>query len=89
MSAGRWLSAFGRFWWEFIVGDTPELAVGVALVVVAAWGLAAARVPIGAALADRRPEAGVSAAAARDRHRHPQADQRRSRSRAHGGQPAR
>ena len=50
MSAGRWLSAFGRFWWEFIVGDTPELAVGVALVVVAAWGLAAARVPIGAAL---------------------------------------
>ncbi|MGC8473173.1 MAG: hypothetical protein ACP5PW_02035 [Candidatus Dormibacteria bacterium] len=50
MTAGRWLSAFGRFWWEFIVGDTPELAVGVALVVLAAWGLAAAKVPIGAAL---------------------------------------
>ena len=50
MTAGRLLSAFGRFWWEFIVGDTPELAVGVALVVVAAWGLAAASVPIGAAL---------------------------------------
>ena len=50
MTAGRLLSAFGRFWWEFIVGDTPELAVGVALVVVAAWALAAASVPIGAAL---------------------------------------
>jgi hypothetical protein len=44
------LSALGRFWWEFIVGDTPELALGVALVVLAAWGLAAAKVPIGAAL---------------------------------------
>ena len=50
MTAGRLLSAFGRFWWKFIVGDTPELAVGVALVVVAAWALAAASVPIGAAL---------------------------------------
>ncbi len=50
MTAGRLLSAFGRFWWEFIVGDTPELALGVALVVLAAWGLAAAKVPIGAAL---------------------------------------
>ena len=50
MTAGRVLSAFGRFWWDFIVGETPELAIGVALVVVAAWGLAAAKVPIGAAL---------------------------------------
>ncbi|MHB1524069.1 MAG: hypothetical protein ACYCS9_09215 [Candidatus Dormibacteria bacterium] len=50
MTAPRLLSAFGRFWWEFIVGDTPELALGVALVVLAAWGLAAAKVPIGAAL---------------------------------------
>ncbi len=24
----RWLAAFGRFWWEFLVGDTPELFVG-------------------------------------------------------------
>ncbi len=50
MTAVRILSAFGRFWWDFIVGETPELAIGVALVVVAAWGLAAAKVPIGAAL---------------------------------------
>jgi len=38
--ARRWTSAFGRFWWEFLVGDTPELLVG-ALVVVVAVGLAA------------------------------------------------
>ena len=25
----RWLVAFGRFWWDFLIGDTPELFVGV------------------------------------------------------------
>ncbi|MGA3217627.1 MAG: hypothetical protein ABSE77_00915 [Acidimicrobiales bacterium] len=25
----RWLMAFGRFWWDFLVGDTPELLIGV------------------------------------------------------------
>ena len=30
----RYGSAFGRFWWEFLVGDTPELLVGAVLVVV-------------------------------------------------------
>jgi hypothetical protein len=29
--------AFGRFWWDFLVGDTPELLVGAAVAV----GLAA------------------------------------------------
>lgn len=29
----RWLTAFGRFWWEFLIGDTPELFVGVMVVV--------------------------------------------------------
>ena len=29
---GRYLKAFGRFWWEFLVGDTPEIAVGAVLV---------------------------------------------------------
>ncbi len=24
----RWATAFGRFWWEFLIGDTPELFVG-------------------------------------------------------------
>ena len=25
----RWLTAFGRSWWDFLVGDTPELLIGV------------------------------------------------------------
>jgi hypothetical protein len=25
----RALGAFGRFWWEFLIGDTPELFVGI------------------------------------------------------------
>jgi hypothetical protein len=28
-AVARALRAFGRFWWEFFVGDTPELFVGV------------------------------------------------------------
>jgi hypothetical protein len=31
--AMRWLTAFGRFWWEFLIGDTPELFVGVVVVI--------------------------------------------------------
>jgi len=31
--AVRWLTAFGRFWWEFLIGDTPELFVGAVAVV--------------------------------------------------------
>ncbi len=30
----RYVSAFGRFWWEFLIGDTPELLVGAVVVVV-------------------------------------------------------
>lgn len=33
--AVRWLAAFGRFWWDFLIGDTPELFVGVVVVLVA------------------------------------------------------
>jgi hypothetical protein len=25
----RGLVVFGRFWWDFLVGDTPEIFVGV------------------------------------------------------------
>jgi hypothetical protein len=28
----RLLRGFGRFWWDFLVGDTPELFVGCLLV---------------------------------------------------------
>lgn len=31
----RWLSAFGRFWWDFLVGDTPEITLGVGVIVAA------------------------------------------------------
>ena len=29
----RWLVAFGKFWWDFLVGDTPELLIGVLVVI--------------------------------------------------------
>ena len=29
----RWLRAFGRFWWDFLVGDTPELFVAVVVII--------------------------------------------------------
>jgi hypothetical protein len=28
-----WLFAFGRFWREFLIGDTPELFVGVVAII--------------------------------------------------------
>ena len=28
----RWLKAFGRFWWDFLVGDTPELFVATLVI---------------------------------------------------------
>jgi len=36
--AGRAVVAFGHFWWDFLIGDTPELFVGV----LAVLGLVAA-----------------------------------------------
>ena len=29
----RWLKTFGRFWWDFLIGDTPELFVGVVVII--------------------------------------------------------
>ncbi|HEY1827227.1 MAG TPA: hypothetical protein VGF87_04365 [Acidimicrobiales bacterium] len=29
----RALKAFGKFWWDFIIGDTPEVAVAVAVLI--------------------------------------------------------
>jgi hypothetical protein len=46
----RWLRAFGAFWWDFLVGDTPELfggalvAIGVLAVLVKAASVNAAAV---------------------------------------------
>jgi len=36
--ASRMIVGFGRFWWDFLVGDTPELLVGVVVVLgLTAW----------------------------------------------------
>ncbi|MHB1583343.1 MAG: hypothetical protein ACYCU7_05805 [Acidimicrobiales bacterium] len=35
----RWLVAFGRFWWDFLVGDTPEVTVGVLAVLAITFAL--------------------------------------------------
>jgi hypothetical protein len=32
--------AFGRFWWDFVVGDDPRLAGGLALSLAFTWLLA-------------------------------------------------
>ena len=38
-TAARWARAFGHFWWDFLVGDTPELFVAVLVLVVVAYVL--------------------------------------------------
>jgi hypothetical protein len=40
----RYLRSFGRFWWNFVVGDDPLSALGVALAIGATAALAAAGV---------------------------------------------
>ncbi len=35
--------AFGRFWWDFLIGDTPELALATGVIVGAAFLLAGSR----------------------------------------------
>ena len=40
--------AFGRFWWDFLVGDTPELALATGVIV--GGGLPARRQPLGGAI---------------------------------------
>ncbi|MBO0714593.1 MAG: hypothetical protein J2P59_07535 [Acidimicrobiales bacterium] len=35
----RAVSAFGRFWWDFLIGDTPELFVATLVVIGVAFGL--------------------------------------------------
>jgi hypothetical protein len=35
----RLLVSFGRFWWAFLVGDTPELFLGTLVVIAVALAL--------------------------------------------------
>ncbi len=41
---GRGLRSFGHFWWDFLIGDTPELFVAVLVLVGSAYGLRHVRV---------------------------------------------
>jgi hypothetical protein len=34
------LRAFGRFWWDFLIGDTPELALATGVIIAVAFILA-------------------------------------------------
>jgi hypothetical protein len=36
----RRVAAFGRFWWDFVVGDDPLVALGVAIAIGATAALA-------------------------------------------------
>ena len=40
----RAVKAFGRFWWDFIVGDTPELALATGIIVALAFLISGERV---------------------------------------------
>jgi hypothetical protein len=40
----NWLGDFGRFWWDFVIGDDWLVAVLVAVAIGATAGLAAASV---------------------------------------------
>ena len=44
----RGLRAFGFFWWDFLVGDTPELTLAVGLIVGLAFLLAGGTRLVGA-----------------------------------------
>jgi hypothetical protein len=33
----RWLTAFGRFWYDFVIGDDWTIAATVVIALVAAW----------------------------------------------------
>jgi hypothetical protein len=37
----RWVVGFGRFWWDFVVGDDWKIAAGVAVVLAAGGVLVA------------------------------------------------
>jgi hypothetical protein len=35
----RWSKAFAHFWWDFLIGDTPELFLAVVVLVGVAFAL--------------------------------------------------
>jgi hypothetical protein len=47
-AVARAIRAFGHFWWDFLVGDTPELALATAAIVGLAFLLAGGTRLVGA-----------------------------------------
>ncbi len=41
----RYIKSFGAFWYDFVVGDDPVVAIGVVLALAATAGLVALKVP--------------------------------------------
>lgn len=33
----KYLNAFGRFWWDFLIGETPELFIGTVVSLAIIW----------------------------------------------------
>ncbi len=64
----RALAGFGRFWWDFIVGDDWRIAAGVGLTLIAGGLLVRGAVvrtdaiAVGAPCADRRARGGLDPA---------------------------
>lgn len=52
----RAAKAFGHFWWEFLVGDTPELTFAVAVVI----GISAALAEVGRSAVVAAPAAVIA-----------------------------
>jgi len=40
----RSLRAFGHFWWDFLIGDSPEFVVATGVIIALAYGLQHQRV---------------------------------------------
>ena len=41
----RYIKSFGAFWYDFVVGDDPVVAIGVVIALGATAGLVALKVP--------------------------------------------
>jgi hypothetical protein len=68
----RAIRAFGHFWWDFLVGDTPELALAVGVIVGLAFLLAGQRI-VGAILLPLVATAFLFVSTYRGRRRAPRA----------------
>lgn len=40
----RGVKAFGHFWWDFLIGDTPELALATGIIVALAFMISGERI---------------------------------------------